>query len=209
MYSTRLHILRRTVTTWADLGSPPPRNNYFSISCCFFPEKFAKYKAGRPLQEIPFLKDISSIKLSMSLKPVMNYCLTCSTDVLLLFQHFKEKSEAQAAMKHLNQTEFRKKTIRVKVSTKTIRVKVSTNECIPVGCVPPAAVAVYPPRMPPAMHGPSLHPLPIPPVNRITDRCKNTLPPDGNKYDHLEIHRHRENCVKYHVDIYSTTMLLK
>ena len=33
------------------------------------------------------------------------------------FQHFKEKGEAQQAIKHLNNTEFRKKKIHVKVST--------------------------------------------------------------------------------------------
>ena len=50
------------------------------------------------------------------------------------------------------------------------------QECIPVGCVPPAAVAVP---------GGGLHqapppeqaPPPLPPLNRITDACENiTLP---------------------------------
>ena len=46
------------------------------------------------------------------------------------------------------------------------------QECIPVGCVPPAAVAVSPATHtpPPGMHAP-------PPVNRMTDACENiTLP---------------------------------
>ena len=75
------------------------------------------------------------------------------------------------------------------------------QECIPVGCVPPASVAASPARTPPARHAPphmpplchAHHPLhhtcpsPLPcippfathalPVNRMTDRCKNiTLP---------------------------------
>ena len=83
---------------------------------------------------------------------------------------------------------------------------ICTQECIPVGCVPPAAVAVrgglhqappreytaYPPcckaswdstppaarhaGIPPAMHAGIPAPSP-PPVNRMTNRCKNiTLP---------------------------------
>ena len=52
------------------------------------------------------------------------------------------------------------------------------QECIPVGCVPPAALAIWgvSTRHPPRTRLPlprSRHP----PVNRMTDRCKNiTLP---------------------------------
>ena len=72
------------------------------------------------------------------------------------------------------------------------------QEYIPVGCVPPASVATSPASMPPTMHAPCHTPPPCtprlpcmppathgpplwmppatqppPPVNRITDRCKN------------------------------------
>ena len=71
------------------------------------------------------------------------------------------------------------------------------KECIPVGCVPPAAMVISPathtsplPCMPPAMHAapptmqtpPAMHASPCharppPPVNRITDACEHiTLP---------------------------------
>ena len=73
--------------------------------------------------------------------------------------------------------------------------KLHEQECIPVGCIPPAAVAIWgglhqaPPRTdtPQSRHPQTRYPLPEqtpnppgtrhPPVNRMTNRCKNiTLP---------------------------------
>ena len=80
------------------------------------------------------------------------------------------------------------------------------QECIPVGCVPPGAVAVLRGSPPGTPHTPTPHPPGAgtpgtrhppgpgtpqdqtpPPVNRMTDRCKNiTLPQTsfagGNKF---------------------------
>ena len=46
------------------------------------------------------------------------------------------------------------------------------QECIPVGCVPPAAIAIFLPHLPPATHTPAMHiPLPCTPPATHAPPC--------------------------------------